>query len=136
MLKSNLYAVIVILGILSLASGACTESPAQSMTATPLEVPSEGSRGEYITVILQLSSDRPCVLVLSTVHKSEIDNYLAPWTSAKNFTYPDNNKVVVWHERIPWDTPPGGYYVLKVQQMTYDGDEEGKEIFSQAFLVK
>ena len=46
MFKSKPYIVIVILGILSLVSGACTESPAQTMTATPLEVPNEGNRGE------------------------------------------------------------------------------------------
>ena len=134
MIKSKSYMVIVILGILSLVSGACTESPAQTMTATPLEVPQEGSRGEYITVRLQLSSDRPCVLTLSTIHKTEIDNYLAPY-SAKTLTYPNNNKIVVWHEQIPADISPGSY-VLKVFQMTHDRDVEGKEIFSQDLIVR
>ena len=134
MFKPKLYIVILILGILSLVSGACAESPTQTTTATPLEVPNEGSRGEYITIRLQLSSDRPCVLMLSTIHKTEIDNYLAPY-STQTLTYPDNNKVVVWHERIPGDTPLGSY-VLRVFQMTHNGDVEGKEIFSQDFRVK
>jgi len=132
--KSKLYIVIVILGILSLVSGACTQSPKQAITATPLEVPKEGSPGEYINVRIQLSSDQPCVLMLSTVHKTEIDNYLAPYTT-KTLVYPDNNKVVVWHERIPWETVPGSY-VLRVIQMRHDGDTEGIEIFSQDFKVK
>ena len=134
MFKRKPYLVIVILCILTLVSGACAESPVQTMTATPLEVPNEGSRGEYITVRLQLSSDRPCVLMLSTIHKTEIDNYLAPY-STKTLTYPDNNKVVVWHERIPGDTPPGSY-VLRVFQMTHDRDVEGREIFSQDLIVR
>lgn len=133
MLKSRSYMIVLILGILSLLFGACAESPAQTMTATPLEVPNEGSRGEYITVRLQLSSDRPCVLMLSTIHKTEIDNYLA-YYSTKTLTYPDNNKVVVWHERIPGDTTPGSY-VLRVFQMTHDRDVEGKEIFSHDLIV-
>jgi hypothetical protein len=135
MFKPKSCLVIVILCILTLVSGACVESPAQTMTATPLEVPKEGSRGEFITVRIRLSSDQPCVLMLSTVHKTEIDNYLAPHTT-KTLVYPDNNKVVVWHERIPWETVPGSHYVLRVVQMRHDGDTEGKEIFSQDFIVK
>jgi hypothetical protein len=134
MFKSKLYVVIAILGVLVLVTGACAESPAQTITATPLEVPDEGSPGEYISVRIQLSSDQPCVLILSTIHKTGIDNYLAPHT-ARTLVYPDNNKVVVWHERIPWETAPGSY-VLRVIQMRHDGDTEGTEIFSQDFTVK
>ena len=134
MFKSKLCMVIVILGILSLVSGSCAQSPKQAITATPLEVPKEGSLGEYINVRIQLSSNQPCVLMLSTVHKTEIDNYLAPYTR-KTLVYPDNNKVVVWHEQIPWETVPGSY-VLRVIQMRHDGDTEGAEIFSQHFKVK
>ena len=134
MFKSKSCIVIVILGILSLVTGACAESPAQTMAATPLEVPEEGSPGEYINVRLQLSSDQPCMLILSSVAKTEIDNYLAPYTT-RTLTYPDSNKIVVWHERIPWDTVPGRY-ILRVFQMTYDGDTEGKEIFSQDLIVR
>jgi hypothetical protein len=134
MLKSKSHIIILILGILSLVSGACAESPAQTMTATPLEVPKEGILGEYITVRIQLSSDQPCKLILSSVAKTEVDNYLAPYTTS-TLTYPDNNKIVVWHERIPGDTVPGRY-ILRVFQMAHDGDKEGKEIFSQDFIVR
>ena len=134
MLKFKSYILILILVILSLVPGACAESPAQTMTATPLEVPKEGIPGEYIDVRLQLSSDQPCILILSSVAKTEVDNYLAPYTTS-TLTYPDNNKIVVWHERILGDTVPGRY-ILRVFQMTYDGDKEGKEIFSQDFIIR
>jgi hypothetical protein len=51
------------------------------MEAIPLEVPKEGSPGEYIDVIIEVSSDQPCKLVLSTPYKTEADNYLSPNTS-------------------------------------------------------
>ena len=134
MKKSKLCAVIVILGILSLVCGACAESPAQDLTATPLEVPKEASPGEYINVIIQVSSDQPCKLVLSTPHKTEVENYLSPHTS-DTLTYPNSDGNVVFHERIPWETVPGSY-VLKVIQMRHDGDMEGVEIFSQDLIVQ
>ena len=134
MFKSKLYIVIVILGILSLVSGACTQSPKQAITATPLEVPKEGSPGEYINVIIQISSDQPCKLVLSTPHKTEVDNYLSPNTS-DTLTYPNSDGTVVFNERIPWETVPGSY-ILRVIQMRRDGDTEGTEIFSQDFVVR
>ena len=134
MLKSKLYAVIVILSILSLVSGACTLSPEQAITATPLEVPKNGSPGEHINVVIQVSSEQPCKLVLSTTHKTEVDNYLSPYTS-DTLTYPNSDGTVVFHERIPWETVPGSY-VLKVIQMKHDGDTEGTEIFSQDLFVR
>ena len=134
MLKSKSYILILILVILSLVSGACTQSPEQAITATPLEVPKEGSPGEYINVIIQVASDQPCKVVLSTDHKTEIDNYLAPYTS-DTLTYPNSDGTVVFHELIPWGTVPGSY-VLKVIQMRRDGDTEGTEIFSQNFAVR
>ena len=134
MLRWKLYTMTTLLGVLALVSMACTTSPTPTMTATPLEVPNEGIRGEYITVTLQLSAERPCTFVLSTEHKTEIENYLAPY-SARKLTYPDNNNVVTLHEQIPFGTP-SGVYVLKVVQMTHDGDDEGTEVFNTAFLVQ
>ena len=71
MFKPKFYMVITILALLVLVSGACAESSTQTMTATPLEVPNEGSPGEYINVIIQVSSDQPCKLVLCTLDKVE-----------------------------------------------------------------
>lgn len=134
MFKPKSYLVIVALCILTLVSGACAESSEQTMTATPLEVPKEASPGEYIDLRLQLSSEQPCMLILASVAKTEIDNYLAPYTT-ETLTYPDNNRIVVWHEQIPPGTGQGSY-ILKVIQMRHDGDTEGKEIFSQSFIVR
>jgi len=134
MFRRKLYMVITILALLVLVSGACAESSTQTMTATPLEVPKEGSPGEYINVIIQVSSDQPCKLVLSTPHKTEVDNYLSPYTT-ETLTFPNSDGTVVFHERIPWGTVPGSY-VLRVIQMRRDGDTEGKEIFSQDFIVR
>jgi len=134
MFKSKLYMIIVILSMLSPVFQSCANSPEKILTATPLQVSKEGSPGEYLDVRIQLSNDQPCILKLTTVHKTEIDNYLARYTT-KTLTYPDNNKIVVWHEQIPSDTSPGNY-VLRVFQMTQDGDTEGKEILSQDFKVK
>ena len=50
MFKFRAYTVILVLVLLLLISGACANSPSQTMTATPIEVPKEGSPGEYITV--------------------------------------------------------------------------------------
>ena len=134
MFKPKLYIIITILALLVLVSGACAESSTQTTTATPLEVPKEGSPGEYINVIIQVSSDQPCKLVLSTPCKTEVDNYLSPNTS-DTLTITNSDGTVVFHERIPWETVPGSY-VLRVIQMRHDGDTEGKEIFSQNFKVK
>ena len=134
MLKSKSYILILILVILSLVSGACTQSPEQAMTATPLEVPKEGSPGEYINVIIQVASDQPCKLVLAAHHKTEVDDYFAPYTS-DTLTTPNSDGTVVFHERIPWETVPGNY-ALRVIQMRRDGDTEGAEIFSQTFVVR
>ena len=134
MKNSKLCALIIILGILSLLSGACMQSPEQAITVTPLEVPKEASPGEYINVIIQVDSNQPCKLILTTPHKTEIDNYLAPHTS-ETLTYPNSDGTIVFHERIPWETVPGTY-VLKVIQMKHDGDTEGREIFSQAIVVR
>jgi hypothetical protein len=125
--------VIAILGVLILVTGACADSPAQTITATPIEVPNEGISGEYINVIIEVASEQPCKLVLSTTHKTEVDNYLSPHTSDK-LTFPNSDGTVVFHERIPADTTPGNY-VLKVMQMKHDNDTEGTEIFSQTFVV-
>ena len=132
--KSKLCAVIVITGILSLVSGACTQSLEQAITATPLEVPKEGSPGDYINVIIQVASNKPCRLILATPHKTEVDNYLYPYTT-ETLTIPNSDGTVVFHERIPWETVPGSY-VLRVVQMRHDGDTEGKEIFSQTIVVR
>lgn len=134
MYKPQPYFVMVFLCILALVVGECTESSEQTMAATPLEVSKEASPGEYIEVRLQLSSEQPCKLILASVAKTEIDNYLSPYT-AETLTYPDNNKIVVWHEQIPFGTLRGSY-ILKVFQMMHDGDTEGKEIFSQSFMVR
>ena len=134
MLKSRLYIIMLILGILTLISGGCADSATQTMAATPLEVPKEGSPGEYINVIIQVSSNQPCKLVLSASYKTEVDNYLSPHTS-DTFTYPNSDGNVVFHERIPWETAPGRY-ILRVFQMTYDGDTAGREIFGQDFIVR
>ena len=134
MLKSKSHILILILAILPLVSPACAESPAQTMTATPIEASKEASPGEYIDVRLQLSSDQPCMLILSSVARTEVNNYLSPYTT-RTLTYPDNNKIAVWHERIPGDTVPGRY-ILRVFQMRRDGDQEGKEIFSQDLIVR
>ena len=134
MFRRKLYMVITILALLVLVSGACAESSTQTMTATPLEVPNEGSRGEYIDVIIEVSSTQPCKLVLATPHKTEVDNYLSPYTT-ETLTYPNSDGNVVFHDRIPWETAPGSY-TLKVIQMAHDGDTEGKEVFSQSFMVR
>ena len=131
--KLKLLIIIGILGILCLASGACTQSPEQVLTATPKEIPTEGIPGEYIDVIIQVSNVQPCRLVLATPHKTEVENYLAPYTS-DTLTFPSNDGEVIFHERIPAGTPPGNY-ILKVMQMV-DGDAEGTEIFSQTFIVR
>ena len=134
MFKSKSYIFLVILGILSLAFGACSQSPEQALTATPVEVSNEGSPGDSINVILEVASTQPCKLVLTTTHKTEIENYLNPYSSEK-LTYPNSDGTVVFHEKIPNDTNPGDY-VLKVFQMKKDGDTEGTEIFSQTFIVR
>ena len=132
MFKSKLYIVTAILGVLALMSGACAESPALTMKATPLEVPNGGSPGEFITVRIQLPSEQPCILVLNKVGKRE--DFLAPNT-ASTLAYPDNNKIVVWNKQIPASTPLGNY-VLRVIQMGQDGGTLGTEVFRQDFKVK
>ena len=134
MFKPKFYIVFTILSLLVLVSGACTESPEQTMTVTPLEVPKEGSPGEYIDVIIQVSSTQPCKIVLATQHKTEVDNYLHPYTT-ETLTYPNSDGTIVFHERIPWEIVPGSY-ILRVIQMRQDGDTQGEEIFSQDFKVK
>ena len=134
LLRSKLCIIVVILGILSLVSVACTQSPDQAITTTPVEVSKEGRPGDYINVIIQVSSLKPCKLILSTSHRTEVDNYLAPNTSDK-LTIPNSDGTVVFHERIPWEAVPGSY-ILRVIQMRHNGDTEGKEIFSQDFKVK
>lgn len=133
-MKSKFFAVIIGLSLLSFAIGGCTRSQEQPLTATPLEVPEEGSPGEYITVIIVVSSTQPCKLILSTPHKTGIDNYLAPYTST-SLTVPNSDGKVVLHEEIPLGTTPGNY-VLKVMQMKNDCDREGTEIFSRNFIVR
>ena len=120
--------------IMSLGLMACTQSPEQAITATPLDVPKEGIHGEYIDVIIQVANKQPCKIILATPHKTEIDNYLAPHTT-DTLTYPNSDGTVVFHERIPWETVPGSY-VLRVMQMRHDGDKEGREIFSQTIVVR
>ena len=132
--KSKLYVIIVILGVLALAIGACADSQKQVTTATPLQVDEEGNPGEYIDLVLQVSSNQPCKLILCTAHKTEVDNYLFPYTN-DTLTYPNSDGTVVFHERIPEYTLPGNY-VLKVKQMKCDGDTEGIEIYSRDFKVK
>jgi hypothetical protein len=132
--KSKLYIIIVILGILTLAVGACTNSQKQVATATPLQVDKEGYPGEYIDLVIQVSSNQPCKLILCTSHKTEVDNYLVPSTS-DTLTYPNSDGTVVFHEKIPEYTLPGDY-ILKVKQMRRDGDTEGIEIYRKDFKVK
>ena len=132
--KSKLCAVMVILSILSLVSVACPQSPEQAITATPLEVPKEGSPGEYINIIIKVASNKPCRIILATPHKTEVDNYLSPYTS-DTLTYPNSDGTVVFHERISEYTLPG-ICILKVKQIKRDGDKEGIEIYSQDFKVK
>ena len=134
MSKSKLFTVILILGVLSLVSGACTQSQEQSIIANPQEVPKEGSPGEYINVIIEVSSVQPCKLILLAPHKTEVDNYLAPYTSDP-LTFPNSDGTVVFYDKIPAGTTPGNY-VLKVMQMKDDSDTEGTEIFSQNFIVR
>ena len=133
MFKHKLFVITLIL-ITNLVFGACTESKDQTMGAIPLEVSKEGTAGEYIDVIIQVSSDQPCKLILSTPHKTEVGNYLSPYTSDTQ-TFPNSDGTVVFHERIPWETAPGNY-ILRVIQMRYDGDTEGEEIFSQDFIIR
>ena len=129
-----LYLIIAILGTLLLIFAGCAQPQKQALTATPLEVPKEGSPGEYINVIIQVASNKPCRLVLATPHKTEIDNYLAPY-SIDTLTIPNSDGEVVFHERIPAHTMPGNY-VLKVIQMKRVGDTNGTEIFSQTFVIR
>ena len=70
----------------------------------------------------------------SVNHKTEIENYFAPYTR-RTVTYPDNNYVLTFHEQIPIGTIPGDY-ILKVIQLKSQGDNEGIEIFSKTFFVK
>lgn len=133
MFKSKLFMLFVIPVIISLAFTACGQSEKQEITATPIEVPKEGNPGEYISVIMQTSSLRACKLVLSTPHKTEIDNYLFPYTNETQ-TIPNSDGKVVFREQIPHGTAPGSY-VLRVIQMRYDGDTEGSEILSQTFII-
>lgn len=102
-------------------------------TAVPIEVPKEGIHGEYIDLIIRVANNLPCKLVLATEHKTEIDNYLNPYTS-EVFTYPNSDGEIVFHQRIPAETTPGSY-ILKVLQLKNDKDTEGSEIFSQTFIV-
>ncbi|UCG54354.1 MAG: hypothetical protein JSV32_07130 [Dehalococcoidia bacterium] len=132
-MKLKLYVAITVLVMMTLIDGACTQPSTETTTATPIEVPKEGNRGEYIDVIIQVSSNQPCRIVLSTPHKTEIDNYLSPYTSDV-LAIPNSDGNVVFHERIPWETSPG-VYQLKVIQMRYDGDMEAVEILSQDFIV-
>jgi len=134
MRKFKSYMLISIPIILSLLLGACAQSPAQDLTATPIEVTKEASPGEYINVIIKVASDQPCKIILTTPHKTEIDNYLAPHTT-DTLTYPNSDGTVVFHKQIPWETVPGNY-ILKVLQMRHDSDQEGKEIFSQGLIVQ
>lgn len=134
MLKSKLFILLVILVLFSSPFVACKQSQEQAITVKPLEVPKEGSPGEYIDVIIQTSSTQPCQLFLSTLHKTEIDNYLFPYTKTP-LTVPNSEKRVVFHEQIPWGTSPGSY-ILKVMQMRHDDDSEGTEIFSQTFIIR
>ncbi|UCC17706.1 MAG: hypothetical protein JSU58_03905 [Dehalococcoidales bacterium] len=63
-------------------------------------------------MIIQVSSNQPCKLVLATAHKTEIENYLNPYTSDM-VTIPNSDGEVVFHQRIPAGTTPGSY-ILKV----------------------
>ena len=134
MSKLKFLAVIVVFGLLLPFMGGCTRSQEQPLTATPLEIPGEGSPGEYIDVVIRVSSTQPCKLILSTPHRTEIDNYLAPYKSTP-LTFPNSDGKVVFHEEIPFYTTPGNY-VLKVLQMRNDSDREGTEIFSRTFMVR
>ena len=129
-----LYLIIAILGTLCLIFAGCSQPQKQALTATPLEFPKEGSPGEYINVIIRVSSTQACKLVLATPHKTEIDNYLFPY-SIDTLTIPNSEGTVVFHERIPAYITPGNY-VLKVMQMKRIGDTEGTEIFSQTFVIR
>ena len=120
--------------IVSSISFGCTQPKEQTSGATPIQVPKEGIPGEYIDVIIQVSNNQPCKLVLATAHKTEIDNYLNPYTSDM-VTIPNSDGEIVFHQRIPAGTTPGSY-ILKVVQLKNDRDNDGSEIFSQTFIVK
>ena len=129
-MKAGTILMSVAVALLVAVAG-CQTAASPTPQATPLEVPSEAHPGEYITVRVRLESEQPCRLILATEHRTGVDNYLS---LQQQLVYPDNNNVVVMHEEIPWDLDPG-VYVLRVVQMRYDGDTEGAEIVSQAFLV-
>ena len=132
-IKQKLYVIVLLVVLLSCISNACTQSNDHASDVIPLDVPKEGIHGEYIDVIIRISNDQPCKLVLATEHKTEIDNYLNPFTSDV-LTYPNNDGEVVFHEKIPAETTPGSY-ILKILQIQHDGDTEGSEIYSQNFIV-
>lgn len=114
-------------------SGACTQSNDQDLTVTPLKVPQEGIHGEYVEVIIQLSSILPCKIILAAPYKTAIENYFSPY-STETCIFPNSDGTVVFHEQIPWETVPGDY-ILKVLQKE-DDDTEYFEIFSQTFIVR
>jgi hypothetical protein len=130
----KLIAIILVIsvGILSALSG-CQSTPVPS-SATPIEVPTEAQPGEYVTVSIKVTSNQPYEIILAKNHKTEIENYFAPYTR-RTVTYPDNNYVLTFHEQIPIGTIPGDY-ILKVIQLKSQGDNEGIEIFSKTFFVK
>jgi len=132
----KLVAIIMVISIcvLSALTGCQSTPSTPTSSATPIEVPTEAQPGEYVTVIIKVTSNQPYELILAKSHKTEIDNYFAPYTR-RTVTYPDNNNVLTFHEQIPIGTIPGDY-ILKVKQLKSQGDNEGIEIFSKPFFVK
>jgi len=130
----KLIAIILVISIGLLSALTGCQSPSPPSSATPIEVPNEAQPGEYVTVTIKVTSNQPYELILAKSHKTEIENYFAPYTS-RTVTYPDNNNVLTFHEQIPIGTIPGDY-ILKVIQLKSQRDKEGIEIFSKSFSVK
>lgn len=129
-MKDGGIALSVAVALLVAVAG-CQTTASPPPQATPLEVPGEAHRGEYITVRVRVEGGRPCRLILARSYRTGVDNYLSP---ERKLVYPANDNVVVLHEQIPWHLEPGPY-VLRVVQMRYDGDTEGTEILNRTFLV-
>jgi hypothetical protein len=72
--------------------------------------------------------------VLTTPHKTEVDNYLNPATRDA-LTYPNSDSLAVFHEKIPADTVPG-IYILSVIQKKQGDDAKGIEIYRKTITIR
>ena len=123
--------LVLILAVLAVPIGGCSD--VQSQNAEPIDVPNEGKPGDYVKVILRVTTTQPCKLVLATPHETEIDNYLFP-DANDTFTIPNSDGTVVFYEKIPPETPPGTYQLIVVQKR-HRFDNKGTELYLQAFLI-